>query len=166
MPDYIIGAVQAFKKQLTLFGWSETKLPEQPFPEEASNLTLWDPEGLVTDAEAKEHHKLGYMNLVGILIWAARCCFPEALCGCSILGRVMSRPTKLAWRAAIHLLAWLWSQQNRGIKFTSEGNAAPVAAADASGQTDPNDMRVQHGYEVFLAGGPVLSGKSHKAIEP
>ena len=163
MPDYIKGGVQAFMGQLTQHGWSNTKLPEQPFPDEASNLTLWDPENLVTDAEAKKYHALGYMNLVGYLIWAARCCFPEALCGCSILGRVMSRPTKLAWRAAIHLLAWLWSQCDRGIKFSSGGNAEPVASVDASGQTDPKDMRVQHGYGVLLAGGPVIAHSSKHA---
>ena len=53
-----------------------------------------------------------------------------------------------------------------GIKFTSGGNAAPVAAVDASRQTDPNDMRVQHGYEVFLAGGPVIAHSSkHTKIQ-
>ena len=152
--------VQAYMEQLNAHGWSETKLPEKPFPDEAGNLTLDDPQALITDAEANKYHKLGYMNLVGFLIWAARCCYPEALCGCSLLGRVMSRPTKLAWSAAMHLLAWLWSQQERGIMFTQKGNAVPVATVDASGNTDPKDMRVQHGYEVLLAGGPIIAHSS------
>ena len=49
----------------------------------------------------------GYQRLFGMLLWAARDVYPECLQGCSMLGRVLSRPTEEAWKAALHMTKYI-----------------------------------------------------------
>ena len=69
----------------------------------------------------------------------------------------MSKPTLKAWKAAIHLLAWLQSQRLRGVAFRSDGNLILEATCDASNHTDPKDAKALVGYTMHLAGGPIAS---------
>ena len=49
--------------------------------------------------------------MCGLILWAARNCFPECALGASFLCRVMSRPSKKAYMAGLHMIRWLG--QNR-----------------------------------------------------
>ena len=82
-----------------------------------------------------------YQNLFGILLWAAREVYPECLEGCSMIGRLMANPTEEAWHVATWMLSYLNQHRNQGIKFSSQGNSAPVAYYDASNKADPTDSK-------------------------
>ena len=56
-----------------------------------------------TDHEAERVLEKGYQRLFGMILWAARGVYPECLQGASMLGRVLSRPTEEAFKAAIHV---------------------------------------------------------------
>ena len=65
------------------------------------------------------------------------------------------------------MLQWLKQERCRGIMFSSEGNKVPVAFSDASNVIDPADCLVQAGYNIQLAGGPIMySSQKLKHIAP
>eukprot|EP01045_Picozoa_sp_COSAG04_P001413 COSAG04_NODE_47_length_31265_cov_18.823012_10_plen_138_part_00 len=70
------------------------------------------------------------------------------------------RPSKRAWRAAMHMVYYLHGQRNQGIMFRSDGNAEPVCFYDSSDKGDPTDQRASGGYCIMLAGGPI-AWRSH-----
>ena len=71
----------------------------------------------------------------------------------------MATPTELAWKSALHMLAYLHKHRHEGITF-SETNANPVAFVNASNKDDMHDGRTQYGYTIMW-GGPIIckSGK-------
>ena len=95
------------------------------------------------------------MRAVGMILWAARNVFMECMVGASMLCRVMSAPSEIAWNAAMHMIKWMYQQRNRGIKFTSAGNETPIAFSDASNKADPVDGCCQAGHCVMWQGGPI-----------
>ena len=70
----------------------------------------------------------------------------------------ISKPSKNAWEVALHMLQWMWQEKERGIIFRSDRGSAPVAFSDASNQADPEDGLVQAGFNIMMAGGPVVYG--------
>ena len=52
---------------------------------------------------------------------------------------------------------YLTQHSERGIKYSSAGNAAPVTFADASNKPDPNDSKCQYGYTHLWMGGPIIA---------
>ena len=74
-----------------------------PFPENACISKLDEPD----TSEVSEVLNLGYQKAVGMLLWAARHCFPECKYGVSRLCSVMAKPTYKAFRAAMHMIAYL-----------------------------------------------------------
>ena len=157
MTANIEGLVEAYREWLVAEGWCNGKFPDTPFPTASPMLSLWDPEGKVDPAEVERVKKRGFSSLYGNVCWPVRNCFPEGKPGVSFLGRVMSRPTEAAWKAAIHLLAWLDSQKHRGIRFSSDGNKVPAVTCDASDNRDPKDSKALYGYEIQWAGGPAVT---------
>ena len=105
---------------------------------------------------AKSFIDKGYQRLVGSLLWACRNVFAECTLGVSFLCRRMAYPDLDAWNGAIHMLKWLHQERERGIMFRSTGNYEPVAYSDASNVTDPADRLVQAGFNIQLAGGPIV----------
>ena len=91
------------------------------------------------------------------MLWAARGCFPECLNGCSVLGRVMSKPTENAWTEACHMLTYMIQHKTNSIKYSSEGNMMPIAFVDASNKADPADSKCQYGYTHLWMGGSVIA---------
>ena len=109
------------------------------------------------EAEAKEYIDLGYQRLLGSLLWAARGVFRECLAGTSMLGRVMSKPTKQAWDEAIRMMNYMYQNRKRGIRFRHDGNPVPIAFVDASNKPDPTDGKCQYGYVHMWMGGPIIA---------
>jgi hypothetical protein len=109
------------------------------------------------EAEAKVVLDRGYQSLLGMVLWAARMCFPECLVGASMLGRVMSSPTEEAWVEGISIMNWMIQNRLRGIKFSASGNEEPVAFVDASNKPDPSDGKCQYGYCIMWMGGPIVT---------
>lgn len=121
----------------------------------------------VTDEEAQKYLDLGYQRLCGCLLWVSRNVFCECMMGTSMLCRLMSRPNEKAWKAALHMVKWLYQERNRGIVYSSLGNKQPIAYTDASNDSDPADGKVQAGFCIMLAGAPIVWGSSKlKHVSP
>ena len=111
----------------------------------------------VTDAEAQTVLDRGYMRVVGQLLWAARGVYPEYQQGCNQLGalHVLARPSESAWKAAMHMVSWMYRNIAWGIKFDERFMGDPVVFRDASNKPDVNDGLCRYGYMVQMAAGPV-----------
>lgn len=117
-------------------------IPRTPFP---YGLML-EKTDAASDEEAQEILDKGYMKIVGMLLWAARGVYPECQVGMHQLSKVASRPSHVAWKAALHMVKWMHAQKDRGIEFSSEGNNEPVVFSDASNKPYPTDGLCQYGY--------------------
>jgi len=97
----------------------------------------------------------GYQRAVGMLLWAARHCFPECKYGVSQLCSVMGKPSEAAFKAAMHMCTYLWQHKHRGILFSLKGNHLPIALSDASNKPDRFDGLCHSGFVILWLGGPV-----------
>ena len=89
-------------------------------------------------------------------MWAARGTFIECSYTVGQLCKVMSRPNKAAWNAAMHLIGYIYQTRHRGLWYSSDSNAIPIAMSDASNRSDPRDSKRSFGYVVCWMGGPIL----------
>ena len=84
---------------------------------------------------------------------------PECQLGVSFLTRVMSCPTKEAFKGVLHMIAYLYGQRHRGIRMRGERGAQLRAHCDASNNPDRSDKcKAQGGYIIFLGDSPVCWG--------
>ena len=148
MSSYIDTVVNLFEEHIPNKTTKTTPFPETVF------LSKLDKS--VTDDEAKRVLERGYQNAIGCLLWIARNVFCMCLVGVSMLCRVMSRPSELAWNAAMHMIAWLRDNKNMGIRFSHQGNSQPICFVDASNKPDPSDGKAQYGFCTMIQGGPVI----------
>ena len=147
MTPFVEAMIQSFGTHLP------TTTVSTPFPEHAK-LSKYDE---VSEEEHKDVIALGYQRVVGMLMWAARHCYPECKYGVSRLCSVMARPTYRAFKAAMHVVTYLSQHNHRGIRFSIEGNRLPIALSDASNKPDPQDELCQAGFAVMWLGGPMAT---------
>ena len=88
MTAFVAGMAAAFSDHL-IKRTINTPVPDKLFLHKSSKTT---------EEESKRVLDRGYMQLYGMLLWAARGTYPECLVGCSMLGRVMAAPTEEAWQ--------------------------------------------------------------------
>ena len=88
---------------------------------------------------------------------AARCIKPECLYTMGQLCKVMSKPTEEAWKAVMHLIAYMYQHRHEGITFSSDGNHVPFFMTDASNKGDPIDSKRAYGYCAMWMGGPIIA---------
>ena len=148
MSSYIDTVVNLFEEHLPNKSKKETPFPETVF--------LSKDDKSVTDDESKRVLARGYQKAIGCLLWIARNVFPMCLVGVSMLCRVMSRPSELAWGAAMHMIAWLRENKQLGLRYTHKGNKSPICFVDASNKPDPSDGKAQYGFCTMMQGGPVV----------
>ena len=89
----------------------------------------------------------------------------ECAYGLNQLCRLMSAPTREAWTAAIHMMAYLRINKDKGIKFHSKGNENPVVFSDAAFNPDPADGLSQYGCCAMWMGGP-LAHRTKRGTKP
>jgi len=155
-PDFINTTYNTFKDHCP------TRDIHTPFP---PGMVLHSLMGVEDPNKAKELIGRGYQSIAGSILWAARNCYPEASLGANMICRLMSRPTDLSWKCALHTLKYLHGQQHRGIRYRSDGNTQPICYYDASNKADPSDGKSQYGYVIFLFNGPILWGsKKHNHV--
>ena len=130
MQAFIEGVIESFSTHL------DDKKVNTPFPEKTF---ISKDKSKISDEESKKYLDMGWQRLVGCLLWCARNIFVECALGVSILCRRMSKPTKVAWDGAIHMLKWLRDNKEKFIIFKSSGNQVPIAFSDASNVEDPVD---------------------------
>ena len=136
---------------------SVPKKATTPMPDGAF-LSLYDQTGEkkpVDAAEVKRIKEAGYQHIVGVLLWLCRNVFPEIAQGVSQLCKVMAAPDEEAYNAALHMIRYLYTHRDRGIRFRSDGNLDPLALYDASNKGDHGDSKCSAGYVIMLAGGPI-----------
>ena len=128
--------------------------PSTPFP--ANKYLSWRHK-IPDPAETQEVLNLGYQRAIGMLLWAQRGVFPECAYGLNQLCRLMSAPTREAWTAAMHMMAYMRFNKEKGIKFHCNGNDEPIIFSDAAFNPDPVDGLSQYGYCAMWMGGPIAS---------
>ena len=136
---------------------SVPKKATTPMPDGAF-LSLYDQTGEkkpVDAAEVKRIKEAGYQHIVGVLLWLCRNVFPEIAQGVSQLCKVMAAPDEEAYNAALHMIRYLYTHRDRGIRYRSDGNLDPLALYDASNKGDHGDSKCSAGYVIMLAGGPI-----------
>mgnify|MGYP002629519686 FL=1 len=115
---------------------------------------------LQNDSTEAMHNRVlarGYQSAVGMILWAARCVFPQTLFTVGQLCKQMSKPTEKAWDAAMRLIAWMYQNKTAGITFRSDGNPEPIFFSDATNVGDPTDSKRAYGYCGMFMGGPVIA---------
>ena len=131
------------------------RIPTTPFPP-----GLFIQKAVIPDeAEGKAIIALDYQHGVGALLWAARMCYPECMLGVSFLARVMSCPTKEAYKGMLHMIAYLYGVRERGIRMSKQPGAQLLCYCDASNNPDRSDKcKAQGGYIVYLGDSPLVWG--------
>ena len=128
---------------------NETEAAERWMQKEVGNA--------IGDKEVEEVKALGYQRAIGMILWAARHVFPEAKHGFSQCCSVMAVPSMCAFKAAMHMIAYMVQRKDRGIEFNAQGKQAPVCMSDASNKGDKDVGLSYHGWVVMWAGRPIAS---------
>ena len=111
---------------------------------------------VVDDAESNAVLDAGFQSAMGMALWAARHCFPECRVGCSLICRVMAKPSWKAFYALVHMIKWMRQHKARGVKYSAGVNTVPLWLVDASNKPDPADGKCQYGVACMFMGGPIL----------
>ena len=158
-PDFIESMVQNFEPSLP-------KKASAPTPTNLFLSSTGNAKGeLPSDKEVEDVMSKGYQSGVGSLLWAARRCHPVCSFGVSQMCRLMARPSYEALDAMLHMIKYLSSRSNQGIRYSSRFSGEPYCHYDASNKNDPKDSKAQYGWIVFMFGGPILwASKKHKHV--
>ena len=128
-------------------------IPKAPFPPSLF-LSKVTPE-TADPLTAKRIIGMGYQRVVGSLLWAQRNCYPECSVGVQYLCRQMSSPTEVAWKAALHMVAYLKGRNEYGIRYTRSANPTLSVYYDASNKADMSNGCSIGGHVAMLLGGPI-----------
>ena len=112
------------------------------FSPETIFLSLSTPDGKrkeTDQSEIDEVYEKGYMKAVGGLLWSARCTAPQTTLGINYLQRVMSQPTHEAFKAAMHMIKYLYENRHQGICFNENGEKTLRVYYDSSNKGDYTD---------------------------
>ena len=150
MTAFVKGAVEAFKEHMP-----KTRV-KTPYPEKPG----FNKDTEVNPEEIQEMLDAGYQRLVGLILWGVRHAFDEGKYGVSMLCSVLSKPSKLAFAAGIHMLAWMDQNSLRGIRFNANGNLFPICMSDASNKPLLKCGKCHAGYVIIWLDGPIVSHSS------
>jgi len=103
--------------------------------------------------------------MTGSILWAARQCLPEMSYGASQLCRLMSTPTDKAYEHALHMLSYMFTQKDKGLRYSTKGNSQLMGCYDSSFKPDPKDSKCQWGYVFYFKGAPIAwASKKHDHV--
>ena len=103
--------------------------------------------------EAKADEVL-YRHKLGVLLWAAIVCKPEALYAATYLGRFNSRPTVSSVKELDRAVLYLYNSRNKGITLGGR-LLRPIAYCDSDFASDQMDRKSVSGFCIYLGDGPV-----------
>ena len=149
MIPFIEGMAETFREHLPKPHGGKFSTPLEP----DFNITKKDE---VSDLECQEVLDAGQQVGSGMVLWAARHCFPECRVGISILCRVMARPSWKAFHGLMRIIAWMYQERCRGIRYSRDGNSIPAWLVDSSAKADPYDQKCQYGAVGLWMGGPIM----------
>ena len=146
--SYICEIYAAFKQHLP------RRRSTTPFP---SKLKLSiATASLRPESEHKAVHTRGYLSVVGMLLWVYRRTMPQLCAGIQMLTRVMSKPTEEAWKAAMHMVSYVYEQRLVGIVYRGDAEKKVRIYYDASNDPDPNDQKALFSVIVYFGNAPIL----------
>ena len=153
MTEYVQSMVKEFEADITALPKRHREIPIPP-----GVVVSLSPNTTVTE-ENKDYLERGYNRACGMVMWAARHCYPQCLYGISQCCRVMARPTEKEWTYILQIMSYMSQHATQGVRFTSEhdgyGYSFPVILSDSSNKVDVYSSRAQHGHVLKFAGGPV-----------
>jgi len=100
-----------------------------------------------------------YREIVGSLLYASSKTRPDIAFAVNYVSRSVEEPTEKKIKNVKHILKYLNSNLNKGIKYGKNENVNLLQAysnADFAGNIDTRKSTT--GYIIFLAGGPISSG--------
>ena len=142
------------------------KIINTPFPPREMLSRSEIPEDTaVAKREHAQYTKEGSMSMTGCILWAARNTMPELSYGVSQLCRMMSTPTEKSYNCALHMISYMSTQVDRGIRYNSKGNTQLIGHFDSSLKPDPVDSKCQWGYVFYWMNGPICwASKKHNHV--
>ena len=105
--------------------------------------------------------KFPYRELVGALMYVAKCTRPDIAHAVGEVSKFCERYGKSHWAAAKRILKYLKTTQDFSIKFCGENKRELIGFADANWAGDVNTRRSTIGYVFFLNSG-VISWNSKR----
>ena len=99
--------------------------------------------------------KFTYCELVGALMYVAKCTQPDFAHGVGEVAKFCERYGKSNWAAAKTILEYLKTMQDISIKFCEENMGELIGFADANWAGDVDIRRSTTGYVLFLNSGVI-----------
>ena len=100
---------------------------------------------VIDEAEISAVIEAGFQTGVGMVLCAARHVFSECRVGCSLVCRVMAKPSWKAFGALMQMIKWVDQDKSVGLTYTAGVNTRPLWLVDASNKPDPTDGHCQYG---------------------
>ena len=146
MIPFVEGMVEAFRT------WLPTKTVNEPVPKGFTTSK----QDVIDEAEISAVLEAGFQTGVGMVLWAARHVFPECRVGCSLVCRVMAKPSWKAFEALMQMIKWMDQNKSVGLTYTAGVNTRPFWLVDASNKPDPADGHCQYGDVCMWMGAAVM----------
>ena len=109
--------------------------------------------------EQEEMKKKPYREVIGCLLYIARCTRPDIAVAVNKLAKFVSNPGVKHWKAAKRTLRYLRGTKQYGIKFTTEGELTLSGFADASWGDEDEERRSTTGY-LFKVGDNIVQWRT------
>ena len=135
MVPFVEGMVEAFRT------WLPTKTVNEPVPKGFTTSK----QDVIDEAEISAVLGAGFQTGAGMVLWAARHVFSECRVGCSLVCRVMAKPSWKAFEALMQMIKWMDQNKSVGLTYTAGVNTRPFWLVDASNKPDPADGDCQYG---------------------
>jgi hypothetical protein len=146
MIPFVEGMVEAFRTHLP------TKEVKEPVPKGFTTSKM----DVISDEEIKAVLDAGFQTGVGMVLWAARHVFPECRVGCSLVCRLMAKPSWSAFNGLMQIIKWMDQNKCVGLTYTAGVNTRPLWFVDASNKPDPSDGHCQYGDCCMWMGASVM----------
>jgi hypothetical protein len=110
-----------------------------------------------TDTQLGENElaKIPYRELLGSLLWLARCTRPDIANAISILGRYSQGYKFRHWLALIHVLRYVKHTASYQIEYKASHELKLQCYSDADWAGDLDTRKSTSGYIALLCGGPI-----------
>ena len=118
-----------------------------------------------SDDDKDDMASVPYRELIGHLLYIARCTPPEISYSVNVLSKYNSNPGRAHWTAAKRVLRYLEGVKHMGIVNGRGGNELLKAYADTDWAGNRDDRRSATGFVIYLADGPIsYNSVSQKSV--
>lgn len=138
---------------LERFHMSKSKTAKTPLPAGFKINSFDAPE---TEKEKEEMKNIPYRQIVGSLLWLARCTRPDISAAVSILSRYCTNPSRRHYEALLHVLRYLKGTKEYCIKYSRNSKDNPLCAySDSDWAGDQDERKSISGYIIFMCNAPL-----------